>query len=154
MEFKIHTKNWSVDIVISSKLLCMCQVIFLSKSHYQRDTMGPWVVVYSELNTSYEIQKQGLKEKAMILHLKYNYNFNLPPFLLVKKKLTKQKWDQDIFIVHSHFPELDGKILLLKTPHALVINYGERKLVFNRKLHPFWLSLGRWCHAHYQRGKK
>lgn len=36
--------------------------------------------------------------------------------------------------------ELDGKTLLLKTPHTGVIEHGEISLEVTWKLHPYWLS--------------
>lgn len=41
----------------------------------------------------------------------------------------------------GYSPELDGKILLMKTPHTWVIGYGDIKLVLNLILHPYWLAL-------------
>lgn len=38
-----------------------------------------------------------------------------------------------ITIVLGHLPDLDVKILLLKTPHTLVTGHGEIKLILTRK---------------------
>lgn len=47
---------------------------------------------------------------------------------------------QGIAFVFDYLSELDGKILLLKTPYIGATEHGKIKLVLTSKLHPYWLA--------------
>lgn len=47
---------------------------------------------------------------------------------------------QFIVIDLGYPPELDGEVLLVKTPHTQVTGYGKTKLILTWKLHPYCLA--------------
>lgn len=64
-----------------------------------------------------------------------------PPCKLLSKgspRTTQTR--QDTAIALGHSPELDGKIVLLKTLHALVTGHKEITHELNSNLLPYWLG--------------
>lgn len=74
-----------------------------------------------------------MKELNCILHKRL---CSFPKPLIAKLKVKCELWESpktihDTAIALGNPPELDGKILLLKTPHTFI---GETKVVLTRKL--------------------
>lgn len=96
------------------------------------------VNIWHESKWRHQITEATMLQVDILSNQVKKYMSRMSCILLSHWPMEPPKHQQ--FLPRLCYPQLDGKVLLLKTTLTYVIKHGEVRLVPNQKLHPYGLS--------------